>query len=251
MTNDGVQPDGLQPDGLQPDDWILVGNLQPYDLQLAARRLATRTTIVAFSDGSTAAMGAASFLKSSATNEWLWGTMAAHASTWLPMPSHYSQRLELERLATAGTWEVLGILLSLQLVEGYIMAMEGQCVEANVYCDNHPVVEFCVHGRDLCYQTGARHLVPMVDLVRARVERLQETNNVVTFHVPTNGRNSYGIMICDRRLKFVRPRETKPLPHDLVPVALEERMALEETLSLLRRAKQEEAPEVVEIMRIY
>jgi len=28
-------------------------------------------------------------------------------------------------------------------------------------------------------------------------------------------------------------------------------MALEETLSLLRRAKQEEAPEVVEIMRIY
>ena len=251
MANDGLQPDGLQPDGLQPDDWILVGNLQPDDLQLAARRLATRTTLVAFSDGSTAAMGAASFLKSSSTNEWLWGTMAAHASTWLPMPSHYSQRLELERLATAGTWEVLGILLSLQLVEGYIRAMEGQCVEAKVYGDNNSVLEFCVHGSDLCYQKGAGHLAPMVDLVRARIERLKETNNVVTFPMPAEGRNSFGIRRCHARLKLVRPLTRKPYPDDLVSVALEDRMALEETFSLLHRAKQEEASEVFEIMRYY
>ena len=222
------------------DDWQLVGG---------SERM--RTSLVAFSDGSTKAMGAASFLKSSTSNEWLWGTMAAHPSIWLPMPYHYSWLEELERIATAGTWEVLGILLSLQLVEGYIRAMEDQCVEAKVYCDNYSVVEFCVHGSDLCYQKGAGHLAPMVDLVRARIERLKETNNVVTFHMPAEGRNSFGIRKCDARLKLVRPLTRKPYPDDLVPVASRDRMALEETLSLLHRAEQEEVPEVIQIMRYY
>ena len=170
--------------------------------------------------------------------------MAAHPSIWLPMPDI----VELERIATAGTWEVLGVLLSLQLVEGYIRAMENQCVLAEVYCDNYPVIEFCVHGSDLCYQKGAHHLVPMVDLVRARIERLEETNNVVTFHMPAHGRNSFGIRKCDASLKLVRPLKGKPYPDDLVPVASHNRIALDETLSLLRRA---DDVEYYEIMRYY
>ena len=129
--------------------------------------------------------------------------------------------------------------------------MKDQCVEAEVYCDNYSVVEFCVHGSDLCYQKGARHLAPMVDLVRARVERLEETNNVVTFHMPARGRNSFGIRVCDARLKLVRPLKRKRYPDDLVPVAPHDRMALEETLSLLHRAEQEEVSEVIQIMRYY
>ena len=222
------------------DDWQLVGG---------SGRM--RTRLVAFSDGSTAAMGAASILKTSTPNEWVGETMAAHPSIWLPMQNHYSWLVELKRLATAGTWEVLGILLSLQLVEGYIRAMEDQCVLAEVYCDNYSVVEFCVHGSDLCYQKGARHLAPMVDLVRARIERLEETNNVVTFHMPAHGRNSLGIRKCDASLKLVRPLKRKPYPDDLVPVASHNRIALDETLSLLRRAEQEEGSEVIEIMRYY
>ena len=172
--------------------------------------------------------------------EWIGMTMAAHPSIWLP--NCWETRLclaELTRIATAGTWEVLGILLSLQLVEGYIRAMEGQCVvEAKVYGDNNSVLEFCVHGRDLCYQKGARHLVPMVDLVRERVEQLEQANNVVTFRQPHYRRNSRGIRLCDAELKLVKPFDwSVPYPTQLVRVASHNLIALEETISLLRSMK--------------
>ena len=202
-------------------------------------------SLVAFSDGSTRAMAAASRLKIGfryeEVEEWIGMTMAAHPSIWLP--NCWETRLclaELTRIATAGTWEVLGILLSLQLIEAFIEALHNPDVRvlADVYGDNHHVIEFCVLGSDACRSCGAPHLVPMVDLVRQRVEQLEQANNVVTFRQPHYRRNSRGIRLCDAELKLVNPFDwSVPYPTQLVRVASHNLIALEETISLLRSMK--------------
>ena len=201
------------------------------DTIVTATRTQNMPHIVAFSDGGTAAMAAASELLHGP--DVVGFSMAAHRSIWNSAVTNWPT------FATAGTWELLGIVLSLDLAENYINALMTPVV-MDVYCDNVNCVEFSILGTLACDNSGARHLSPLVELVRARIDRLVAAHNVVNVRTPLRGRRSRGIVRCDAALQRLRPATSRVFPDFLVAVDADTEVALNSTIATFALAQRME-----------
>ena len=210
--------------------------------------------LVAFSDGSTAVMAAASHVifRDCLVAE----RVRAHRSIWNDRPSWLQLRFRRHDVrydrawcpdewnatvwptfATPALWELLGVLLSLDSILAIID--NGDLIDCRsttrvtVYCDNINVASWCVNGSDECRRAGASHVVYLVDLVQDRAADIAtKLGHAVSFLTPSRGRWSTRIEACDTILVNLRSRVwSRALPRWLEAVDGEAEVALNQGIT--------------------
>ncbi len=157
-----------------------------------------RTTLVAFSDGSTRARRAAAILHNPTASE-----RATNNNIVAQVAC------ETRGHPTPGMLELAGIGLSLALCDNYVTAFARTDDAASIctyydifiYCDNLPIVGFAVQGGEA--DAGAKHLSPLVAEIGAMKSKLSENPFVqIIVATPDAGRRARGIRRADHMAGF-------------------------------------------------